>query len=96
MAIDRRLGDYFANAIDRDGNVYISVSDTAQGGSVSLPRVIRQTGGPTVGDPFADAELWGGFTRTDTPAPAGETVCASGILGAFRTVTRFLGLSQAC
>jgi hypothetical protein len=46
-AVDRRLGDYFANEIDGNGNLYISVSDTRQGGSVSLPLVIRQTGGPT-------------------------------------------------
>ena len=46
QAIDRRLGDYFANEIDSEGRTYISVSNTRQGGSVSLPFVIRQTGGP--------------------------------------------------
>jgi hypothetical protein len=46
MAIDRRLGDYFANEIDSEGRTYIAVSDTRKGGSVALPLVIRQTGGP--------------------------------------------------
>ena len=46
FAIDRRLGDYFANEIDSKGNTYIAVSDTRQGGSVSLPYIMRQTGGP--------------------------------------------------
>jgi hypothetical protein len=45
MAIDRRLGDYFADEIDSVGHAYVSVSDTRQGGSVALPLVIRQTGG---------------------------------------------------
>jgi len=44
-AIDRRLGDYFANEIDSKGRTYIAVSDTRQGGSVSLPYIMRQTGG---------------------------------------------------
>ncbi|MGI9016514.1 MAG: cell wall-binding repeat-containing protein [Euzebya sp.] len=51
MAVDRRLGDYFANEIDGQGNVYISVSDTRQGGGVSLPLVVRQTGGDNFLDP---------------------------------------------
>jgi hypothetical protein len=46
-AVDRRLGDYFANEIDADGNTYISVSDTRQGGSVALPLLIHQIGGPS-------------------------------------------------
>ena len=46
-AVDRRLGDYFANEIDGNGNLYISVSDTRKGGSVALPLVIRQVSGPT-------------------------------------------------
>jgi hypothetical protein len=46
-AVDRRLGDYFANEIDANGNLYISVSDTRKGGSVALPLVIRQVSGPT-------------------------------------------------
>ena len=44
--VDRRLGDYFANEIDSEGRTYVSVSDTRQGGSVALPYLIRQTGGP--------------------------------------------------
>ena len=43
--VDRRLGDYFANEFDGDGDVYISVSNTAveeAGGAVALPMVIRQ------------------------------------------------------
>ena len=63
---DRRLGDYFANAIDRNGNTYISVSDTRQGGAVSLPLAIRQVGGPDVGDLYANDELWGHFPHPDT------------------------------
>ena len=46
FAIDRRLGDYFANEIDSKGRTYIAVSDTRQGGSVALPFIMRQTGGP--------------------------------------------------
>ena len=65
---DRRLGDYFANAIDRNGNTYISVSDTRQGGAVSLPLVVRQVGGPGVGDLYANDALWGQF-----PNPADGT-----------------------
>ncbi|MBW3657093.1 MAG: hypothetical protein KY457_00530 [Actinobacteria bacterium] len=99
-AIDRRLGDYFANAIDREGNVYISVSDTRQGGGVSLPLVIRQIAGPTVGDPYANDEIWGdalGYddgATTDDATPA-ET-CASGFAGALRSVGSFLGLASRC
>jgi hypothetical protein len=48
--VDRRLGDYFSNAVDADGNTVIAVSDTRQGGAVALPLMIRQTGGPTLGD----------------------------------------------
>lgn len=46
QAIDRRLGDYFANEIDSQGRTYVAVSDTRQGGSVALPYIMRQTGGP--------------------------------------------------
>jgi hypothetical protein len=49
-AVDRRLGDYFSNAVDVDGNTVIAVSDTRSGGAVALPLMIRQTGGPTIGD----------------------------------------------
>ena len=51
--VDRRLGDYFANEIDMQGNTYVSVSNTTAGGSVALPMVIRQIGGPTFGPPVA-------------------------------------------
>ena len=94
VAVDRRLGDYFANAIDRDGNTYISVADTMQGGAVSLPRVIRQVGGPTVGDPFADTELWADALPADTGSP--DSTCPSGLAGMFRAVTAFLGFSEGC
>ena len=77
QAIDRRLGDYFANTIDRDGNTLISVSDTRQGGAVSLPLAIRQVGGPGVGDPYNNPELWPDYVREDpteepTPDPTEE------------------------
>lgn len=65
QAIDRRMGDYFSNVIDTEGNQVIAVSDTTQGGGVSLPRVIRQTGGVQ-------------FTATtDNPAPAEGAVAGS-------------------
>jgi hypothetical protein len=108
QAIDRRLGDYFANAIDRDGNVYISVSDTRQGGGVALPFVIRQVGGPTVGDPYANGDVWGDALgweegRPDTgkkKASAGaseapEEECG-GLTGFLRTVGSFVGLTSGC
>ena len=92
QAIDRRLGDYFANAVDRNGNTYISVSDTRQGGGVSLPLVIRQTGGPTIGDPYANAELWGAYPK---PAPPATDPCtaARGIAGA---LARVFGMGNDC
>jgi hypothetical protein len=43
--IDRRLGDYFTIDIDSTGAVVAAYSDTRQGGSVSLPAFLRQTGG---------------------------------------------------
>ena len=52
--VDRRLGDYFSNEIDGQGNTYIAVSNTAveeAGGSVALPMVIRQISGPKFGQP---------------------------------------------
>jgi putative cell wall-binding protein len=55
QAVDRRLGDYFANEIDGEGNVYISVSDTREGGAVSLPLVVRQVGGDDFLDPAGGA-----------------------------------------
>jgi hypothetical protein len=45
MAIDRRLGDYFTIDIDTTGAVVAAYSDTRQGGAVSLPAFLRQTGG---------------------------------------------------
>ena len=65
QAIDRRLGDYFANEIDEKGNTYISVSYTATdedgAGAVALPLVIRQTGGPSfIGQPGGNTGGTGG------------------------------------
>lgn len=48
FAIDRRLGDYFSNETDQNGNIVVAVSDTRQGGPVSLPLRIRQVSGPTI------------------------------------------------
>jgi hypothetical protein len=45
MLIDRRLGDYFTIDIDTTGAVVAAYSDTRQGGAVSLPAFLRQTGG---------------------------------------------------
>jgi hypothetical protein len=45
MLIDRRLGDYFTIDIDTTGAVVAAYSDTQQGGAVSLPSFLRQTGG---------------------------------------------------
>jgi hypothetical protein len=45
MLIDRRLGDYFTIDIDTTGAVVAAYSDTQQGGAVSLPAFLRQTGG---------------------------------------------------
>jgi hypothetical protein len=45
--VDRRLGDYFTIDIDTTGAVVAAYSDTRQGGSVSLPAFLRQSGGPT-------------------------------------------------
>jgi len=43
--IDRRLGDYFTIDIDTTGAVVAAYSDTRQGGAVSLPSFLRQSGG---------------------------------------------------
>jgi len=43
--IDRRLGDYFTIDIDGTGALVAAYSDTRQGGAVSLPAFLRQTGG---------------------------------------------------
>jgi hypothetical protein len=45
--VDRRLGDYFTIDIDTTGALVAAYSDTRQGGSVSLPAFLKQTGGPT-------------------------------------------------
>ena len=45
MLIDRRLGDYFTIDIDTTGALVAAYSDTRQGGAVSLPAFLRQTGG---------------------------------------------------
>jgi hypothetical protein len=48
---DRRLGDYFSVDVDSKGMMYAGYSDTAQGGSISLPGFVRQNGGtPLIGD----------------------------------------------
>ncbi|HEV2891293.1 MAG TPA: hypothetical protein VGX28_13040 [Frankiaceae bacterium] len=44
-ATDRRLGDYFSVDVDNDGMLYAGYSDTRQGGAVSLPAFVRQSGG---------------------------------------------------
>jgi hypothetical protein len=44
---DRRLGDYFTIDIDTTGAVVAAYSDTRQGGAVSLPAFLRQSGGPS-------------------------------------------------
>lgn len=44
---DRRLGDFFTNAIDSTGAMVISYSDTRKGGSVALSAFTRQVGGPS-------------------------------------------------
>ncbi len=44
--VDRRLGDYFTIDVDTTGALVAAYSDTRQGGSVSLPAFLRQTGGP--------------------------------------------------
>ena len=48
--VDRRLGDYFANETNAEGDVYISVADTRQGGPTALPLNVRQVGGPNLFD----------------------------------------------
>jgi hypothetical protein len=54
--IDRRLGDYFTIDIDTTGALVAAYSDTRQGGSVSLPAFLRQTGGPA----FTKGKIKGG------------------------------------
>ena len=54
--IDRRLGDYFTIDIDTTGALVAAYSDTRQGGAVSLPAFLRQTGGPA----FTKGKIKGG------------------------------------
>lgn len=68
-AVDRRLGDYFANTIDQDGRTLISVTDTRQGGAVGLPLQIRQVSGPLLRGFDASAPA---PAPTEEPAPAPE------------------------
>jgi hypothetical protein len=53
---DRRLGDYHTVEVDGNGMVHVAVSDTREGGAISLPLHIRQTGGPTLGTPDSAPE----------------------------------------
>lgn len=85
-AIDRRLGDYFANTVTQDGEVVIAISDTMSGGAVALPLVIRQTGGPSlVGAPVATGDggtTDGGTTDGGTdPAPTATDTAAGQATG---------------
>jgi hypothetical protein len=82
--VDRRVGDFFTNAVDANGCVVIGTSDTTMpdpvtGGPriVSLPLFIQQTSGPRLvgsGDcsqkSGAPALSAGGPTCRDTLAPA--------------------------
>jgi hypothetical protein len=45
LAEDRRLGDFFTNAIDDTGAMVISYSDTMLGGVAAMPAFVRQDGG---------------------------------------------------
>ena len=74
--VDRRLGDYFANEIDGEGNVYISVSDTREGGAVSLPLVVRQVEGHDFLDPAGGAVLGCGIEPGEGDAPAVRRLAA--------------------
>jgi putative cell wall-binding protein len=78
MAVDRRLGDYFANEIDGNGNLYISVSDTRQGGAVALPLVVRQVGGPSFLDPPGGAVGACGTTSEVAEGPTFARLDAAG------------------
>ncbi|MBW3620815.1 MAG: hypothetical protein KY461_11260 [Actinobacteria bacterium] len=66
-ATDRRLGDYFSVAAANDGDIHIAVSDTRQGGAVSLPLHIFQVGGP---DLSAAPPAAPSVTPPAPPAPA--------------------------
>lgn len=62
---DRRLGDYFSVDVDSKGMLYAGYSDTAQGGSVSLPGFVRQNGGT----PLIGAAVEPGPTAPEAPRP---------------------------
>ncbi len=66
-AVDRRLGDYFAIEVDGDGDAYVAVPDTRQGGSVSLPYNIRQVGGAKF---VAPPEVPGGPSEAPSEVPS--------------------------
>lgn len=66
---DRRLGDYFTIVVGGDDMLDIAVSDTRQGGAVSLPLHIRQTGGPGFGAATAPTNP-APSTPSSSPAPA--------------------------
>ncbi|MGH3443430.1 MAG: sialidase family protein, partial [Nitriliruptorales bacterium] len=72
--VDRRLGDYFSNAVDVRGHNQIAVSDTRQGGSVALPLHIRQVGGP----PLLGGPRPPSVAPPPEPAPAGDQLPATG------------------
>lgn len=65
QAIDRRLGDYFSIEIDGAGYMVAAYSDTREGGAVSLPGFIRQSGGPSFFGPATAP-----FNPTKKPASA--------------------------
>ena len=67
-AVDRRLGDYFSVETDADGKIVVAVSDTRQGGAVSLPRVLYQAAGPTLTEVPTPVEIGriSGDDRIDT------------------------------
>ncbi|TMK16280.1 MAG: exo-alpha-sialidase [Actinobacteria bacterium] len=60
LARDRRLGDYFTNAIDDTGAMVISYSDTMLGGVAAMPAFVRQSGGES-------------FRASATALPVGAT-----------------------
>ncbi len=98
---DRRLGDYFSIEADGDGNLHVAVSDTRQGGAVSLPLHIRQVGGPTLTapaptepepeptpDPTPDTD------DGDTDSGGGSLPATGGGLGALAVVVALAGVRR--
>jgi hypothetical protein len=87
FAIDRRLGDYFAVEIDGDGHMYAAYSDTRQGGAVSLPALLRQSGGPSFLAATASTGTGSGTGASGSTAagsPAGGALPATGGRGSGR------------